>query len=353
MSKLGLALIVAVVLAGASRCDAQAPDPDRLPVRTRFDPRIDGQPFINTGDWRGGGNCWGMSVLAIDAYRRRIRDGRPAVRHEGSPPPAGEAPPAEQATASLVQEQLLRFDLRQGAEELRRRTPVRQATTLLNQSLARIAATGTPEVLTTEATSGAHAMVLFGWEAGRLRVYDPNYPGETIEWPFDPETGLGDHPLAASEPLYRVNRVGATPQDAHAVAKAVTSLQEACANQDAECVDRFPRITAGLRRQGERVEVVGSVAREGLARPDRLWVVVNGRRLGPVPVSRFGTFRAPVPEDALNPDAPNQVQLVATRAELFSGFRRLEATTPPGPTSRPAARPARTPGLAGAVSRRR
>lgn len=340
MSKLAI-VVVAALLVAAGRCPAQEDHVE--PVRTGFDPRVDGLPFVNASDWAQPGNCWGMSLLAIDAYLQRLATGQPGSPREGS----RRATPEEAASASVVQAALIQFDAERSP-----RTPVARATGPLREALARIAASGVPEVLTFDGPGGGHAVVLFGWEAGGLRIYDPNRPGETIEWPFDPETGLGAHPLAALHPLYRVANVRSTPHAGHAVSRAVSTLREACTNQEEVCLRMFPPLSVDVRREARGTIVTGSVAAVASASPpDRVWLVVDGRPINVVPVSRFGTYRVAVPDAALTPGVPNRVHVVATVGDdaRFAGFRRLELPGPPPPR----ARPVRTPGLTGAVSRRR
>ena len=78
-------------------------------VTTRFDPRLHGLPFPNLGDYASEGNCIGMSLLAVDSYKRRI-----AAEQAGAPPATAPTLPDNPAsvdmegrdsvTASLAQE---------------------------------------------------------------------------------------------------------------------------------------------------------------------------------------------------------------------------------------------------------
>src|SRR5687768_600943 len=76
-------LVIALSLTGVAR--AQSIDVDG------FDPRLDGLPFPNKGSFTNPrGNCFGMTLVAIDNYLRRTR--------VIGPP----APPREVATSSAV-----------------------------------------------------------------------------------------------------------------------------------------------------------------------------------------------------------------------------------------------------------
>lgn len=66
-----------------------------------------------------------------------------------------------------------------------------------------------------------HEVVCYGYENGAFLLYDPNFPGQTIRWPFDPQTGFGRYGDGARvDGWYHTidkiafNRVGAFHDDA-------------------------------------------------------------------------------------------------------------------------------------------
>lgn len=311
-------------------------------VVTGFDPKVDGLPFENLGDYASpDGNCWGMSMLAIDAFLRRRAGEAPAPSG-----PIARAPQeghAElQLTASFVQAHAEEVDERQKDREnprhgLRDPGP-------LNEALARIARTGEPEVLAIADGSSAHALVVHGYRGGALQLYDPNYPGETIAWPFDPRRGLGRHPKARDDSMYRdVNRVSSTPFRQFESSRDLAWIRAACAAGEGVCTGRFPTIAATTRRDGDRVVVEGTVegglgvnaTGETTHRPRRVWVASDGRPVGGALVGRGGRFRVVLPAGAVR-DARSLRLIAATKGGAFAGFRDVPA-------------PAETPGAAGTL----
>lgn len=346
--------VLAVALAGGAV--ARADEAWSLPpaLLTEFDPRRDGLPFANVGDMASPrGNCWGMSLLAIDNYLRRIERGREGERAL----PQGEltrspsrADPTQQATAGLLQATATDLDFRGVPVEAGRRLPLSDPTPVLD-ALRRIGRTGVPEVLVMRGEQGAHAVVLYGYRDGAVRVHDPNFPGETIVWPFDPARGLGRHPKADTSSFYAgLTHASTTPYEAHRTSDAMDRLREACAAQDAECTGRYASLRATIERTADgAVAVTGQVEAPpgGGSRPQRVWVAVNGQPIGSAEVSRFGTFRAVVPAEALAADGDNLVRVLAETTTggqpQFAGFADLQVATPaaqPLATSpRPRARP--------------
>jgi len=331
-------------------------------ITSGFDTARDALPVVNNGDTAGPeGNCLGMSLVAIDDFRRRTRAPwiSTIVEQVLPRPPArpttfvSEADPRDLAAAGLAQQEAHRNDggVSRGRVPLSDTTPVRD-------TLERIAEGGDPEVLSIEGDGGAHAMVLHGYRDGALQIYDPNYPGEVIAWPWSPETGFGPHPRADQGPLYASPARHTTRQlSDYQTGERIEELRAACDAQAAECVGRYSRYSAVVAPAGESLELVGQASMPPDQRPQTVWLTVNGRPIGGRQVSRFGTFRAVVPPGLLRP-GPNQVRVVGEDGSRFAGFADLTVVAPPelfAPRPAPPrpAEPARpTIGLAGSLARR-
>lgn len=351
-----LASALAVVLSLASAARAQDPDGLPLPatkkpvraslpatIDTGFDPAQDGASFVNIGTYASQGDCLGMSLTAIDRFLRR-RSGETLPAQE--PPDTKNAPrgglvgdPVDHETAAVVQAVGNRdeavFD---HAKKARFSDPGP-----VNAALERIAATGKPEVLGLDGKHDGHAIVLFGYKDGKLQIYDPNYPGETIQWPFDPVHGLKKYPKAlGTDPKEAdmrrfyggITTVTPVPFDHFQVSRDIAKIRGECSAQAKACAAKFPTVTTNVTpsRDGKSVTITGTVTR-GLTkgedgpteRPALVILRVNGV-LGhkPVPL-RGGHFTVTLPASALQ-DGDNVVQVVATTdGGGFAGF----ATTKP------------------------
>jgi hypothetical protein len=315
------AALALLLLGAAPLARAQAPAVPRT-VTTGFDPRIDGFRVENLGDSvQADGNCWGMSLLSIDAFRRRQAGGGAAA----DPGPnfrqfPSQADPVDQATYSMVQGVMndTTGDFPSG--------PGFGDPSNINAALARMQATGQPEVLLLDGTGGGHAVVLYGYRDGALQVYDPNFPGETTRWPFDPATGLGPHPVGGS--FYgALTNVGSVPFDDHPVGAFLNDLRAACST-DGPCLDRYAPITSTTRLGPNGLTVRGQVGQDpGGQRPDHVYLTVNGVPVGAADPNRFGTFTFPtVPRSALRGDGTDVVRVVS---QLGEQFRRLRERDPP------------------------
>lgn len=351
------ALLATVLLFGSA--EAQDPRRSRRPlppvIATEFDPRRDGLPFGNNGDFASpDGNCWGMSLLAIDNYLRRLERGRDGER-EVERPFTTEVQERdyfeEMATAAFLQERAERKD-GDVDEESRLRDPGP-----IHDALERIARTGEPEVLSVYDTDGGgHAVVVYGRDAaGNVLMYDPNYPGETLRWPWSPERGFGRHPKHGDPEtdMYRkLKGVSAAPYRRHRASNDMRWIRRACTAGEAVCRDRFPKVSSRVTRSrdGERVLVQGKVsggitrtaAGARVDRPRRVWVVVDGRPVGQADLSADATFTITLPPGSYRPDSRVRV-VAATDGGAFAGFG--DSTGTPG-EARP---PGRTPGLAGVI----
>lgn len=314
-------------------------------VRTGFDPRRDGLPVANLGDYGDSnrGNCYGMSLLAIDTYLRRL--GSSAGReHVGRRPQDGYL--REQATAARAQHVTVPSQARlvDALDAVGYPAPI-------NQALARIRRTGEPEVLGFTGQAGGHAVVLHGYEDGALLIYDPNHPNQTIRWPFDPELGLGPHPLEETGPLYReIDQVGSRPPSQLDLRGDLQRVRQECEVGASACTERLLQFSdVSARDDGRRTLIAGnvsSVSPAGEVGPParRVHVVLDGRPTGLMaPVAESGAFRASVPRELLRPGS--RVELVAvTEGARFAGFTEVPrdgSAAQPGPTaSRPEPAPA-------------
>jgi len=329
-------------------------------VTTGFDPRVDGFRVENLGDSvQADGNCWGMSLLSIDAFRRRQAAGGagadPGVNFRQFP---SQVDPVDQATYSLVQGVMndTTGDFPGG--------PGFSDPSNINAALVRMQATGQPEVLLLDGTAGGHAVVLYGYRDGALQIYDSNFPGQTTRWPFDPVTGLGPHPVGGS--FYgALTNVGSVPFDDHPVGAFLNDLRQACST-DGPCLDRYAPITSTTRLGPGGLTVRGQVGRDPSGvRPDKVYLTVNGVPVSAADPNRFGTFTLPtVPRRLLRGDGTDVVRVISQLDDRFGGFANV--TLPPelrGPAAGTAAAPARTParapaapaptrGLAGAIGGR-
>lgn len=328
-----LALAV-LLLPGPAPAQDRRPAP-LAPVRSQFDPRLDGLPFGNFGDYTSAdGICFGMSLLAIDNYLRRM-----AARRAGEPDPAPlpitdsvqQGHLEYQRLAALAHAVAARQD--DGA-----RSPANPETGPLDPrpmraALERIRRSGVPEPMGIYKGEDAHAIVLFGFEEGRLLIYDPNYPGETIRWPWDPVRGLGPHPKRRDDAFYRVTGYEVTPWERFRTARELPAIRDACARGLERCVARFPQLRArveggedGPRHVVGRLE--GGLRRDEdggrVARPRRVWVVVDGKPVAVGPIGRDGTFRVRLP----GPPG-GRVQLVAvTQSGALAGLNDLDPPEP-------------------------
>lgn len=319
-------------------------------VRTTFDPRLDGMPFVNLGDYSApGGNCFGMSLVAVDNFLRRMRS-----RAEGRPDPEP-SPITSNAQDGNTDAQILASFVQSIAtiQDDNGNSPYPTArpndTRMMREALERMRRTGEPEFLGMWARDGSsHSTVVFGYEDGSLLVYDPNYPGETIRWPWDPVRGFGAHPrLADNRMMYGPQKkYDAVPFGAYRTSREMQALRDACAQGLDRCLARFHDLRGRLEGTPQAPFISGNVGNPGVrrnaegnrpARPRRVYVVVNGTPVASGPVRPDGGFRfplgRPVPMGA-------RVQLVATTGDgLLAGANDLDPAQ------------SRTRGLAGSVPR--
>ena len=115
----------------------------------------------------------------------------------------------------------------------------------IRAALERIAKTSIPEIMTLNSASDGHATVLYGYKDGKLQIYDPNFPGETVEWPFDPVKGLARHPKAKDDPTFygKLKLAGSTPFDQFQTGRDIAAIRSSCDALDKACVGRFETVT--------------------------------------------------------------------------------------------------------------
>jgi hypothetical protein len=251
------------------------------PVSTGFDPARHGQPFENRGDFTNNmGNCVGMSLLSIHAFRSGRGAAAPQIVH---PPQTADV--TRQMVVSIVQAQYLL----QGLRDERQRLPVAD-TAQVRDALERLRQ-GTPEVMGLIKPGFGHAVVLYGWDGKNLLLYDPNFPGQATRWPWDPEKGLGEHPRYPG-----LTHVSITPFSGWKVSGQLDALREACSNRERVCVGRFPNIEARMERSfSGQLLVLGQLGAPLLGGSGEgdplvgglLWLTIDGRPLG------MGRIRAP------------------------------------------------------------
>jgi hypothetical protein len=308
-------------------------------VRTDFDPRRDGIPFVNVGDYASPGYCWGMSLLSIDNYlRRRATPGAEPAPEQPIAHDIRDADLVAQATAGLVQDTAMRTDLGHENELVRPNDP-----SSIRAALERIRTTGEPEVITFVGGRGrdqnGHAIVLFGYRDGKLQIYDPNFPGETIEWPFDARKGLGAHPKSGTYKFYdSFSAIGVGPSASFDAAKALAWIRTTCQLGQSACVDRFPDVEAKLLPTKDEgwYAIEGNVigGRASITTPtggetavvDRVTVTLNGVSQGEALLDSDGKFsllvRAKDVKDA------NALRVVALAKDKFAGYVEKKEARP-------------------------
>ena len=311
------------------------------PVRTDFDVRLDGLPFDNMGDFASPeGNCLGMSLLAIDNYLAR-KERRAAGIPDPPPLPLArrtqDGPLQAQQVASLAQ---LEAERRDDPAENPRRHPSQPAQ--VRAALERIRATGIPEVMCIFMSDGSgHATVLHGYDGSSLLIYDPNYPGELIRWPWSPSGGLGRHPKRGDDGLYSPTRFSVTPFRQHPSSKQLAAVRASCAAGAKRCVGRWFQVESALEERGAQREVVGRVRpgtefdtypgwRDRPLRARKAWVTAGERPVAVGEIDSQGRFRVRLPA-GLAPGAPLQVVTVTGGSDpVLAGFGLVKRPTSRG-----------------------
>lgn len=318
-------------------------------VETGFDPRRDGLHFANAGDYRSpDGNCLGMSLLAIDNFRQRRARGaqaRAASRNGFE----------DHATAAIAQELSSDRDIALTKENTRSENPLADVSdpSQILAALARMKATGEPEILAMRG-DGGHAVVLHGFKDGKLQLYDPNFPNETVTWAFDAEKGLGRY-SKPSEFYAGIETVTVSPQSQFTTSKELGWLRESCASDAAGCTTYFPSfqsVTKETRARDGKTRVRGRVSvppgghPTDASFPDRVWVFVDGKPVTMAFLDEDWNFDVKLPREAYAPGKTMRIVAV-TKDGQFAGTHDL---TPPPPSERDLPPPpTATKGLTGAL----
>jgi hypothetical protein len=319
------------------------------PVETGFDVRRDGLPFANLGDFRSpDGNCLGMALLAIDNFRRRTAGAGPA-----------ENEPQARASAAIAHRLADERDVGRGDDRRSENlSGAAEDPTPILQALERLRATGQPEVLAMRGPDGTgHAVVLHGFVDGRLQLYDPNFPGETVTWEFDGEEGLGAYSKLNEDAFYgTIELVSSTPLQQFKTSQDLPWLREACAGDGAACTSQFPALeslTTKTRARDGKTRIQGRLTVPAGGQPgdavfpDRVWVHVDGKPVTLAFLDPDWRFDVKLPREAY---APGQsLRLVAvTKDGAFAGTHDL-AARPPSNRDTPPPPSADTAGLSGVL----
>ena len=168
-----------------------------------------------------------------------------------------------------------------------------------------------------------HACVLYGYKDGKLQIYDPNYPGETVQWPWSPTTGFSAHPKASGNATNfydGIKFVGAAPVSKFKAEETLALVRlQASLGLDGSS-KRYPRIDATTTDAGVgEVAVTGQISTDGIKdsngdgvrMPESVSVAINGATAGSGKVRADGSFSVLVSSFLLNADGPNSVRVTA------------------------------------------
>ncbi|MEZ0230994.1 MAG: hypothetical protein ACAI25_20420 [Planctomycetota bacterium] len=322
-------IALAFALLALSSPFAHAQDPKPLPAKidVGFDPKVDGLPFANGGNYASRGDCIGMSLTAIDRFLRR-KAGEKLPAAEKAKKDRVEAligDPVDHSVAAIAQ--ALSKEVKVDGAKL-------DDPKLIRAALLRIQESGKPETLGLDSRVDGHCVVLFGFKNGKLLIYDPNFPGETVEWPFDEKKGLGKPPKGD-----RWSSVAPIPFDRYPVSRDMARIRGECASGDKACSGEFPTIETTVKPAADKksVTISGKVSRgkrksdEGdpTDPPKNVFVRINGvLETAPVALRSDGSYSAVIPASKLKEKGENSIQIVAaTRYGSFAGFASVPAFT--------------------------
>jgi hypothetical protein len=311
-------------------------------VTTDFDPKKDAPLFFNNGDYASpGGDCFGMSLVAIDNYIERQKGAAVKQQDKVTMHPA-EGDLKQEETAALVANDALGKD--GGAPQLFKPSNPKPVLDALDE----MKKTGLPQPFFMDAGKGqgeeGHVTVLYGAKDGKLLFYDPQFPGETIAWPFDPRKGLGVHPKhddPFSGSYYgHVNGVASVPFDKLRASKDIGAIKQACDAGAAACVDKFPKVTATLApaKDAGEVELSGTVSRgekkvngEPTAPPVLAWVKIDGKlRQQPIKLAKDGSYKVSLPRSAFQ-DTSEVTVVATTQFGALAGYATQKLSLPSTP----------------------
>jgi hypothetical protein len=324
-------------LVNSSRADDGLPLPPKpspaasaapTDVDIGFDPRTDAPLFSNDGDYRLGpmSDCFGMSLVAIDNFKRRMAATGPIPERQSKVTDlAAQGDLHEEELAALVAEDANETYAGPDGPKIPKDSLPTNPKAIL-AALARIQKTGVPETLMmTMGPPGpysGHVTVLYGYKAGKLRIYDPNFPGETIEWPFDPKKGLGPHPKGQGpfKATYgAVHAVTPVPIDRLKASGDIAAIRSAVYSSAASTKD-FATVTVKLAPGANADDVVlsGTVSR-GLKMgafgpsvpPSQVWFKINGELVAnPVQLQKDGSYSVTLSRSSFT--ETSDVSVVAT-----------------------------------------
>ncbi len=157
-------------------------------VDTGFRPGKDTFDYRN-GDYDSEGECLGISLFSTWYYGAHAAGRRPLSKLLRDLHPL--APNADLVSREVgLEAQQLARDRLDDYTGPPLRDPSRG-----RALYDRLKETGKPQILEFTGTKGntliGHAVVAFGYRDGKFLIADPNYPGVTASWPFDPERGFG------------------------------------------------------------------------------------------------------------------------------------------------------------------
>lgn len=339
MTRRPVAATCGVLLLLALTSGVRAQDPQALPgsVETGFDPTVDALPFFNAGNYASHGDCIGMSIVAIDRFNRRKAGETlaPGGTLDGVPEKmkglVGD--PVDHAHAALVQSR---------AKDVSVPSARPSDPTLIREALLRMKESGKPETLGLDGKE-SHCIVIFGYEGGDLLLYDPNCPGETLRWPFDPAKGLAKYPRSSAKTradvrrFYpKVARIAALPLEKYPVSADLAKLRADAETQGEASAKLLAAVTASVSSASDgKVRIAGKVSR-GLTRgdegptdpPTMVYLRVNGALQ--VAATKLAKDRSFSVETTLGP-GENVIQVIAaTDYGTFAGFTTVRVREPTG-----------------------
>lgn len=323
-------LIVGLVPLVALADDDGLPPPPATSYRTSFDPKKDGLPFANVGDYASdGGDCFGMSVVALLRYRART---------SGAAPRAEDAL-SQRALAGVVQGRMHAawqggFGNRLLERELPPKDP--RAGVAIQRELAK----GTPVVAYLAEGSNAHAVVFYGYSGGTFQIYDPNHPGEKRTWSWDAKSGFSSWSLdyglgrVKGVAVYDLADLGTEP-----ALSDLDALRDSCDELDATCAAHYMPVALTVqkttRADGSIAYVASATVRGGLAQqangapvelPSTAVVYVGGRAVETVTLKAW-QFSVTLPSDALADAKEVRLALVGSHGRL-AGFAKAPIPSP-------------------------
>jgi hypothetical protein len=315
-------------------------------VDTGFRPGKDTFDYRN-GDYESPGECLGISLFSVWYYGAHAAEGRPPlskVFRDLHPL----TPNADLVSREVgLKAQALALDRIDDYPGVPLRDPSRG-----RALYDRMKETGKPQILLlsgiiSEAKSNdylGHAVVVFGYRDGKFLIADPNYPGVTATWPFDPESGFGAY--SNPRPRWKIDAVDFVSESIGPKTSAALSEILAGAIADGGEKDRYVEVEVTKLERSDRGLVAEGAIRGGIDWGDKpvheVRVMVNGRAVpGATAKVQDGKFRVQVDLAKLGLAAKDvKLGLLANKDGPggFAGYAEVPA-------------PAPSKGLAGALGR--